>query len=155
MDNLDGLPRHSEKPQTTIWRRLRRGFLMNFLTRTVTAASDIFTWCSLFNSRATTSAQNPIARVRLFVDDHRSLDRLAVFHTNARKTVLLYAEWVVGERKGTGRSLVQRTGGSQLQLTIQQLLSFFSMRDSGTLISKIPHLDEHGDAELNGLIHVA
>ena len=47
MDDFDSLVCHSRTSNRTIWRRFRRGFLMNFLTRTVTAASDIFTWCSL------------------------------------------------------------------------------------------------------------
>ena len=41
MDHLDGLAPNFATTSQTIWRRFNRGFLMNFLTRTVTAASDI------------------------------------------------------------------------------------------------------------------
>ena len=41
MDHLNGLAPKLTPTSQTIWRRFNRGFLMNFLTRTVTAASDI------------------------------------------------------------------------------------------------------------------
>lgn len=41
MKNFNSLRVIGENYKSTIWRRLRRGFLMNFLTRTVTAASDM------------------------------------------------------------------------------------------------------------------
>ena len=46
VDNLNRLRAKEANAQITIWRRLRRGFLMNFLTRTVTAASDMVIQCS-------------------------------------------------------------------------------------------------------------
>ena len=45
MNYLDGLSLIPILTQQTIWRRFKRGFLMNFLTRTVTAASDILNQC--------------------------------------------------------------------------------------------------------------
>ena len=41
VNHLNGLTHKQQLSQNTIWRRLRRGFLMNFLTRMVTADSDI------------------------------------------------------------------------------------------------------------------
>lgn len=41
VNNLNGLRNEKQTRAITIWRRLRRGFLMNFLTRMVTADSDI------------------------------------------------------------------------------------------------------------------
>lgn len=41
MNHLDGLGFTTTLQKQTIWRRFNRGFLINFLTRTVTAASDI------------------------------------------------------------------------------------------------------------------
>ena len=41
MNDLNSLGITSSLHKQTIWRRFSRGFLINFLTRTVTAASDI------------------------------------------------------------------------------------------------------------------
>ena len=41
MNHLNGLSDNRGKSRQTIWRRFSRGFLMNFLTRIVTADSDM------------------------------------------------------------------------------------------------------------------
>ena len=55
---------------------------MNFLTRTVTAASDIFTWCSLLNSGFNTSPQNPNRAVWKSIDDHGITGEDSRFNTS-------------------------------------------------------------------------